>query len=384
MTQFNRSTYCSYAFTAYDSRMKWTCCISSPPEQNNNRTHLHSFTEKNNSPYIIKLQNDLISGVKNELCKTCWMQEDAGLISPRMHSIANKTDETILNEIKNKKLIYLWIDSGNVCNLSCRMCGPYASTSLRPEYKKRKELYPDFVFHQESDPIVSKTPFESLLNEDYSDIKEIQILGGEPLLNLDHIVVLEHIAKYGDAKNCGIRYVTNGTQPIPKSIIDIIPAFREVNFTYSIDAVGDQFNYIRTGKQWENCYKNITYHSQTTGLGNYDFHVTVGILNILYLDELIEFLSAYNKVYKFYPIAAPTHYAFNVLTDEEKTYVIKKLSDSKFDMSDIINYLALSKFDPVARDKFFEEIAWTKEYKEMDAYYYLPKLMDLLNGKSHG
>jgi sulfatase maturation enzyme AslB (radical SAM superfamily) len=364
--------------------MKWTCCISSSPEQLKNREKINSFTEKNNSLYIIKLQNDLASGIRSKLCDTCWGQEDAGLTSPRMSSIAGKSDEVLINEIKNKKLTHLWIDSGNVCNLSCRMCGPYASTSLRPEYKKRKELHPDFVFHQQDEPIVSTTPFESLLNEDYSELLSLQVLGGEPLLNLDHVAVLEHIANQGNGKNCEVRYVTNGTQAIPKSIIDIIPKFKQVIFTYSIDAVGDKFNYIRTGKLWENVAKNIEYRLTSNGqdLGDYDFHITVGILNVLYLDELLEWLSKHNKRYVLYPIAMPMHYAFNALTESEKFYIIDKLSNSKFDLSTIINYVAQSKFDPTVRSQFFTELAWNKEYKGMDANDYLPELMSLLNGKA--
>ena len=383
MTQINRSTHCSYAFSTYDSRTQWTCCIAPPSPA----PRIMSFADKNKSPDIIQLQNDLLSGVKNKLCNVCWEQEDAGITSARIHSLSEKTDDDLQKEIVNKKLKYLCIDSGNVCNLSCRMCSPISSTALLPEFKKRLNLqatFPTFQFYSKHTNGVTTTPVEYLLNEDYSQIIDIRILGGEPFLNLDHVAVLEKIVAQGYSKQCTVRYVSNGTLPIPDSILNLIDQYEQMIFTYSVDAVGPRANYIRTGTNWDTVVNNIARHKSAPNLQKYQFQITVGVLNILYLDELFEWISKHNKHYNICPISDPEHCSFDVLTDEEKVYVIDKLSKSKFDFSTLINYVSASKFDPVARAQLFVDFEWTKEYKGLDVNDYLPELMDLLNGKSHG
>jgi len=352
-----------------------------------------SFADKNKSPDIIQLQNDLLSGVKNEFCNVCWAQEDAGITSPRIHSLAlidsrrEKTDDELQKEIVDKKLKYLCIDSGNVCNLSCRMCSPISSTALLPEFKKRLNLqatFPTFQLYSKHNDGVTTTPIEYLLNEDYSQIIDIRILGGEPFLNLDHVAVLEKIIAQGYSKQCIVRYVSNGTLPIPNSILNLINHYKKIVITYSVDVIGPKAGYIRTGTNWDVVVKNIAQHEFIPNLQNYQFQVTVGALNILYLDELFEWIAPQHKHYNICPISDPEHCSFDVFTDEEKTYIIDKLSKSKFDFSTLTNYIVSSKFNPDARTQLFVDFDWTQEYKGLDVYDYLPELMDLLNGKSHG
>ena len=57
MTQYNKDTYCSFAFTGYDNRNKWVCCIKTG--------NLNSYDEANASEDIQNLRKDLMRG--------CWI-----------------------------------------------------------------------------------------------------------------------------------------------------------------------------------------------------------------------------------------------------------------------------------------------------------------------
>ena len=123
--QYSISTYCPLAFTGFDTRAKSACCWAKIPETP------RSFKELHETITIKNLQQDLLNGVKNPTCRACWHQEETGIVSMRQHFLG--IDKAIEQEIVDKKLKHLVIDSGNVCNLACRTCGPYYSSSYFKE-----------------------------------------------------------------------------------------------------------------------------------------------------------------------------------------------------------------------------------------------------------
>ena len=131
--EINKKTYCSLAFAGFDNRSKSVCCFT----KDMTSKKCNSFTEIQNSPELKALQNDLLNGVKNKVCGKCWDWEEYGATSMRSNFILGKSDEDLKNEVQNKKLKHLVMDSGNVCNLSCRMCGPESSTGWFKESNVR-------------------------------------------------------------------------------------------------------------------------------------------------------------------------------------------------------------------------------------------------------
>jgi MoaA/NifB/PqqE/SkfB family radical SAM enzyme len=376
MPKIDLSTYCPLPFNGYDSRLKWVCCVyQSPTDQN-----LKSHREIKNSPKIIQMQQDLLNGVKSVDCQSCWGNESSNSPSLRT-SILKKlnfdqldSDELIQQVIDDKKLRYLWIDSGSVCNLACRSCSYMYSTSLFKEHKDRHNHTPITG--------IKKTDVQSLMQEDYSSIAEIMVLGGEPFLNLDHMQIIDEIVKQGYSNNAELKYFTNGTVKLPQAIERQIPHFKRVKFNLSIDAVGQQFAYIRTNGQWDSIESNLNYLLDLQKLHPniiLSVQITISVLNILYLGELMQWLDNF----KFesiiqWPVTDPAEYTFNILNDQQKAHVVQYLDRLPYNFSGIAAHVTSTTFDPEALAKFHQETAWTESYKGLALRDYLPKLVDLL------
>lgn len=391
MTIEHPETYCWYAFSAYDSSHKWCCC-------NGGMSDYQNFQALNNSIEIQEIRHALKNGQRHPNCSLCWIPEDTGGISTRL--VGNQIH---VNTMKpgtwyDPKLRYLWLDSGSICNLSCRTCSSDWSSTHYREYRDRYGTTPITP--------IRKTAVDNLLYEDYSSLRGITVIGGEPFLNLEHLAVLEKIASYENSKNVKVLYHTNGTVPIPEKLVTLAPKFATVAVMFSVDAVEAQFDYVRTNASWNQVCANIE-SMQSANIPNVTFMCTavVSALNVLYLDPLLEWISehmppaAHLKINDWQPgttahdkivtlqnkfhvalnvIINPEHYGFSIFTPAQRAILIEHLASSKFDLSSVISHIQHIDYSEVVASKFWEEVNWTKKYKELDIKQYLPDLVNLL------
>ena len=324
------------------------------------------------------LQQDLINGVKNPMCEKCWSYEELGETSMRMTSTNRKSPEQIQKEIQEKKLNHLVIDSGNVCNLACRTCSPWSSSSLIKEFQAKSQWLNKknwFPFH------IKKTNLDYLIAEDYSQIEQISVLGGEPFQNLDHLAVLETIISQGHADKCELNYSTNATVSIPNKILAVLNKFKLVNIMLSIDAIGRPFEYIRTNGVWDVVTTNVDNLLQISKKNpnfNIQAHPTISALNVLYLDELLQWYKNNQLEYSVVFCDGTPEYSFGIFNDQQKKLIVDQLVNSQFDLSSTVQHINSCKFEPADLAQFEQEIAFTKEYKGLDIKEYLPKLTRLL------
>ena len=370
--EINNKTYCSLAFAGFDNREKSVCCFAKLNKKYN------SFTEIQNSQELKTLQNDLLNGVKNKSCAVCWDWEEYGATSMRGNFIFGKSNEDLKNEVQNKKLKHLVIDSGNVCNLSCRMCGPGWSTGWFKESNARGVE----TFNKED---VVKTDIEALMQEDYSELRSVEILGGEPFMNLEHLKIIKRIIDSGNARRCNLSYTTNGTHRPSPLILDYFKQFYQVVLNLSIDATGKLFSYIRTGGNWEvilSNFKFLRYAQQKYDNLLLTCHPTIGALNVLQLDELWSWFSEQNLIDRYLQttfVVDPKHYSFSIFNDKQKNDLIKKLNNSNHNLNPVVKAVQDSTFDYQAREQFFKEIDFTEKYKKLNSNEYLQPLVNFLN-----
>lgn len=377
---YNPDTYCWYAYSAYDSNHKWCCCVG--------QGNLENFAAVNQDATIQQIRHDLKHGIKNPECWRCWVPESRGETSNRQVGMQWIEPTMPDGNYYDPKFRALWLDSGTVCNLACRTCNSIWSSAHLREHKDRwgnKKL-----------PIVQRTDLDYLLQEDYRDIFHIVVIGGEPLLNLQHVAVLEKIVADGHAGQCKVTYLTNGTLPIPPRLAAIIPHFKAVNFMISVDGVGPSFEYTRTGAQWPAFEKNV--QAIKAGLppnAMMFFKVTVSVLNVLRLPEIMTWavqhigppdLAIPDRVaavrqYGHLDLSAvltPSWWSFSVLTDAQKAKVIEHVKSSPYPLPAIVNALQACTYSPADAAQFHEEVAWTHQYRQMSLEQYLPELHDIL------
>ena len=237
------------------------------------------------------------------LCQGCKTLEDHGLSSPRTNWLkAYSQDElsalsgptTRLEEIRQ-----LDIRLSNKCNLKCRMCNPYSSSSWVQDWKNLGDLVeqPDSKeWPRLAQGSWSKhNDFLSQFKTIVPNLRSIYISGGEPFLNSMNEQILDECISGGYSSNIGIRYNTNGTV-WPEHLVQKWYHFKNVDIKFSIDAVDRLNDYIRYPSRFESVRENLKKAIESTQNSNLSVAIvcTVQIYNIFALPEIVKFAQSLN------------------------------------------------------------------------------------------
>ena len=363
----NKQTYCSMATSGWDSRTKKMCCWATLPEYK-------SYQEMHKDQVVKDLLEDLVSGVRNPICNGCWQMEDVNTMSMRQQRLKNKTEEVLQTEIKNNKIKHLVIDSGTQCNFACRTCGPWSSTGHYKEWETRTGK----PFNENK---IISTDVNSLLELDLSTVESVEVLGGEPFTNLEHLEVIKKINESNASAKCSLSYSTNGSVKLRPEILDTFNKFQPVNISLSIDAIGKEFNYIRTLGKWEVIVKNVETLQQlkkTYKNLSVSAHPTISALNILTIDKLFNWFNS-----KQIPFAlvfcTVREYSMEVFNNQQKQQIIDQLELNPTDIKkQIIKHIQNTEFVEQSLTTFKKAIKFTEEYRKLSLKEYLPKLYEFI------
>lgn len=271
--------------------------------QHHGNSNANNITEFINDPEVMKLRKQLMDNQVPEGCRSCFELEDQGIRSFRQTwndiyedhidtTLENLTDDGFVDP---KAVSYLDITLGNVCNLKCRSCNPWASHRWIEEGPTVPHTDWDKTAYQiaklsSDDPWFVRAFAEGFFDPVLPNVKVINFIGGEPLVVNEHYDWLEHIVEQGWSQNIELHYNTNATT-IPDRLLDIWDKFRGVVLSLSIDAVGDLAYYVRYPSKWRVVEKNVRklaeFSKTRTGVIVHT-HVTLSMLNLHDLPNLLQ------------------------------------------------------------------------------------------------
>ena len=206
---------------------------------------------------------------KPAACHRCWHTEDLGGYSKRQSSIDFYKKEPS-NQIELNALEYnvVW-----ACNLACIMCGPQNSSSWARELNVTDQY--DRADQTKND-IIKKL--------DKSKLSRIHFNGGEPLINDEHIKLLDQVEVLDQ---CKITYNTNGTCLPSDRVLAAWEKSKMVRLFFSIDATADAFEYVRWPGRWATIQNNVQWFiDRSPSNVMFGLNVTVGTYNVLELADL--------------------------------------------------------------------------------------------------
>jgi MoaA/NifB/PqqE/SkfB family radical SAM enzyme len=192
---------------------------------------------------------------------------------------------------------YADIRLGNVCNLTCRMCGPQASrlwadlhNAVRPQ---KYLLAPEVLTAFRDENWVKSQPVQWLMEQCLPAVESLHFAGGEPLIIPEMVELLERCVQSGRAKDIDLSYNTNMTV-LPEKVTRLWPHFRSTSLVCSIDGIGKLNDYIRRPSKWsaiENNLRLVDANFKAWNLQVVSINVTVQIYNILQLNELFDYFA---------------------------------------------------------------------------------------------
>jgi len=286
------------------------------------------------SPFLNDLRNRFNLGEKPNNCERCWQAETHGTKSRRQSAIEffnlPTEDRTVMLEGLDHNTTW-------ACNLACIMCSPaYSSTWAKEEKINHTELDKIGRLFLKSNNILNRI--------DTTLLKKLHFNGGEPLLNNDHVKLLQQLQNNNVLKNVFVSYNTNGTVLPDKTLIDLWSQTRLVKIFFSIDAVGDAFDYVRWPANWKEVEKNILYLKETLPSNvMFGINTTVGSYNVFEIRHVVEWFNRHLYTNREgdksdFSWQTADNYDMQELNNSAKHAAIRYLSSFK-ELQGIISYL---------------------------------------------
>ena len=228
-------------------------------------------------------------------CQECKRREQKGLFSPRLDSFKKLSfsDSDVPGVIKR-----LEIQIDRDCNAACLVCGPWNSTTWEKYESKLKNIPVKLVGDSKSATYDFIKQITNNIN--FDEITDILMLGGEPLRTDSHLTLLNEIKNPSDTI---VRYTTNGSYRPNKETIETWSKFKEIRLAFSIDGIGEHFNYLRWPLQWAQIEDNIKFllDLENTNIVIVPFSYTTTALSLYYQDTYEEWARLFFKNSKVDP-----------------------------------------------------------------------------------
>jgi len=274
--------------------------------------HANNLDDNRNAPEWKQLRKEFLQGIKPEVCKLCWNEEENGIGSRRQWN-ANVYQNTKTRALYLTKddggidpadfpIEYWDLRFGNKCNLRCRTCGPtdsdqwyddylklvgntYNSASGMPikiEIDEHGKGYVDKVFDW-----YKNSKLWDYIVDNIHKINRIYFTGGEPTINSKHKELLDILISKNLAPNVNLDYNSNVAN-VPTSLFNQWQHFKEVQIGMSVDGIFEHFEYIRHQGRWKQTVKIMRRIDTDPKLKNVKASVafTLSLFNVLHYADM--------------------------------------------------------------------------------------------------
>jgi MoaA/NifB/PqqE/SkfB family radical SAM enzyme len=288
---FHSKTFCMLAWAGIniepDNRVR-PCCEFKQSVGYSNKDSLDVIW---NSMEWKKIRKQMLNGESVSSCQSCYDKENMGRDTLRKSAnrlLSNKID--LIDRTHNDgylevfNLHYWDVRYNNLCNLTCRSCGPIQSSSwYNPAMilgKIPEQRSPILIAGRTNHDI-----FDQIVNH-IDHVEQIYFAGGEPSMIDKFYEILELLDSAGrnDVKLCYNINMSRLTLK-NKSLLQLWKKFPNVSIGASLDGENQRGEYLRQGLSWQDVVKNR--QMMIDHCPHIDFYVsaTISILNALHLPE---------------------------------------------------------------------------------------------------
>jgi hypothetical protein len=268
---------------------------------------------------------------------------------------------------QDDKVAYLEIDYSNACNAACGMCNSISSSRIAKLLRQERANAQIIVPKVRQDEF-----FKSIEDIDLGNLRLIKFRGGEPFYIDFHLRLLEIIPDPGKVT---LMYQTNGSIYPSDDWWMLIDRFQHIDISFSIDAVGKRFDYIRAGLDWnmvEDNVRRICSNAKIKPL----LECTINPLNAFYYDEMFGFVKDLRKINKQTRLG--WHQCIGDWDLSNTTEEVRQLCSGKFGRDRLFN-ASMNRlvFDKDRYNRFLNSLQRHEKRFQFDGSTVFPEIWDL-------
>jgi hypothetical protein len=229
------------------------------------------------SPIMQQIRQSIRHGEPHAYCYNCVQAERYGLSERDWHnSVNHEFDCTTALDTEHQPTL-IDVRWNTTCNLSCNYCAEACSSKWA-------------ALKQMSVASGSRPYYEAVcdyLEQHHNHIREVALVGGEPLLLPENDRLLDVIPK-----DCIVTLITNVSVDLDNNrILKKLAQRTNVGWSLSFDNIGNRFEYVRHGSTWALLLKNLdTIQALMREQGHWGgIHAVYNVYNATNLIELTEF-----------------------------------------------------------------------------------------------
>ena len=340
-----------------------------------------------NSKELNELRQEFIDGKKPSACHRCWAEEESNKESLRMRQY-----QYFPNDYNDFIKTGLWMQgpktavfkTSNVCNLACRSCAGWDSNTYAKEgqyyadyYQTQSQLNPTQI-HNRFIPRLPPKHMDFMKYAEIADnLEKIDFFGGEPLLNVTQLDLLEYLANRGLSKKITLFYSTNCTNRPTDRLKHAWDKFKRVEISMSIDGIGKQFEYLRWPGKWNDTMEIIDGIKDLKNQLNCELYTmagyTISNMNAYYADEMTMWLTENIGNIYINMVESPDYLALHAMPDYVKSNIRSHVKHAE-----VLGYLDIQLHNPILWRQF---IIWMKRqdlYREQTFAKVFPEFFNII------
>jgi MoaA/NifB/PqqE/SkfB family radical SAM enzyme len=284
---FDSKTFCSSAWfglRVHQQGQMLPCYAIDPRKtqfqgQTDYNYEQHTVDQWANSDYAKYLREQLTNGQTLPECASCWAKEAStgssvrtnfnGLITgDQTRAIENSWVSSYMrrkSSFDHDLLISADIKTTNTCNFACGMCEPSSSSQIQTQWRMN-QTHPAVVYRLKQDPqvltkFVNNSHQRSVMHTRLIELlamktKFLKVIGGEPLLDQRSLEILAQVPNSQKA-DITLLFCTNGSVDLTHTVQKILPGYKKIMFTVSLEGIGAVQDWARKGSNWPSIEQNI-------------------------------------------------------------------------------------------------------------------------------
>jgi MoaA/NifB/PqqE/SkfB family radical SAM enzyme len=270
-----------------------TCCAGDPNMLGN--LNSNSIEEILHSPVMQEIRQSIKNGKPHVYCYNCVQAERYGRSERDWHNNLNPDFDPGSAADTDHVPVLVDVRWNTTCNLSCNYCAEACSS----KWASLKNI-----------PVQSgaRPYYESVcdyLEKHQSHIREVALVGGEPLLLPENERLLDVIPT-----DCIVTIITNGSVDLEHNrVFQKLAQRSRVGWSISFDNIESRFEYVRHGANWNTLLRNIGHIQHLINTHGHwgGIHAVYNIYNASRLQEFHEFARSHNLTIHWQSLYQPDY-----------------------------------------------------------------------------